>query len=150
MTDDAIPATTEPRPRRRVFQAAVIYFAIVFGAGMLLGPPRVLWLEPWLGKTLAVLCEVPLLIFAMWFGARAAPRWASVRGSWLTFLAVGVIAFVLQQVADLAVGFGLRGMTVSEQWSYFATPPGFIYGACLVLFVLMPLLRRAKEMGVEA
>lgn len=72
MTDDAIPATTEPQPRWRALHAAFIYFAIVFGAGMLLGPPRVLWLEPWLGKTLAVLAEAPLLIFAMSLGARSA------------------------------------------------------------------------------
>ena len=34
--------------------AAVLYFAIVFGVGFGLGPIRVLWLEPALGKALAV------------------------------------------------------------------------------------------------
>lgn len=143
MTDQASPeAGLAPRPRGRSLRAGVFYFAIVFGAGLLLGPPRALWLEPWLGQTLAVLCEAPLLILAMWYGARAAPRWAGMDRSWLGLLAVGAIAFVLQQIADLAVGFGLRGMTLNEQWAYFLTPPGYVYGACLVLFVLMPALRR--------
>lgn len=84
----------------------------------------------------------------VWSARRPALDWRARRPA--DVLAVGVIALLLQQVADLAVGFGLRGMTLSEQWSYFATPPGFIYGACSVLFVLMPLLRRAKAMGVEA
>jgi hypothetical protein len=149
VSEETLPATINQRPRGRVLLAATIYFAIVFGVGLLLGPPRVLWLEPWLGKTLAVACEAPLLIFAMWIGARAAPRWAGVRGGWPTALAIGGVAFVLQQVADLAVGFGLRGMNLNEQWAYFTTPPGYVYGACLVLFVLMPLIRQARDNGAE-
>ena len=148
MTDTAIPAAAPTG--RRIIAAGGIYFAIVFGAGLLLGPPRVMWLEPWLGQTLAVAVEAPILLFAMSLAARAAPRWAGLRGGWMTFLAVGFIAFLLQQIADLAVGFGLRGMTLGEQWAYFATPPGSIYAACLALFVLMPLLRRTKDMGVDA
>ncbi len=145
-----VAIVTEPgRTARasRLLRAAGLYFAIVFGVGLLLGPPRVLWLEPWLGKTLAVLCEMPLLIGAMWFGARAAPNWAGLQAGWASLLGVGVLALVLQQIADLAVGFGLRSMTLAEQWAYFATPPGFIYAFSLVLFALMPLLRRQKESG---
>ena len=140
--DTPITIDRPQRNRGRVAQAGVAYFAMVFCAGLLLGPPRVLWLEPWLGETLAVLAEAPVLIFAMWFAARLAPAWAGLRGGWVSFLAVGFIAFVLQQIADLAVGFGLRGMTLNEQWAYFSTPPGYIYGACLVLFILTPLVRR--------
>lgn len=126
----------------RVLRAAAFYFAIVFAVGLVLGPPRVLWLEPWLGATLAVLCEAPFLVAAMWFGARLAPRFAGVRGGWLSFLGVGAIALAFQQIADLAVGFGLRGMTLAEQWALFSTPPGLIYAASLLLFALMPLIRR--------
>jgi|CXWL01.1.fsa_nt_gi hypothetical protein len=149
-SDRDIVIETEPgRTARasRLLRAAGFYFAIVFGVGLLLGPPRALWLEPWLGKTLAVLCEMPFLIGAMWFGARAAPNWAGLRAGWATLLGVGVIALVLQQIADLAVGFGLRSMTLAEQWAYFSTPPGYIYAFSLVLFALMPLLRRQKESG---
>lgn len=146
MTSDA-PAPAPAQPRKRIVTAALYYFALVFGAGLVLGPPRVLWLEPWLGKTLAVALEAPLLILAMWWGARAAPAWAGVRAGAGALLAVGVLALVLQQLADLSVGFGLRGMTLAEQLRYFATPPGYIYAGCLALFAIMPLLRakRASE-----
>jgi hypothetical protein len=129
----------------RILRAAAYYFAIVFAVGLALGPPRVLWLEPWLGKTIAVLCEAPLLITAMWFGARGAPRWAGMREGWLAFLGVGVLALIFQQIADLAVGFGLRGMNLADQWAYFASPPGAIYAAILIIFALMPAITRLRK-----
>ena len=129
-----------PQSPKRVPHAAAVYFALVFAAGLLLGPARVIWLEPWLGNALAVLIEAPFLIAAMWFAARAAPRWTRVRGEWPSFLAIGLVALILQQVADLAVGFGLRGMTLSDQLAHFVTPAGVIYAATLVIFALMPLI----------
>lgn len=133
------------RPRASVLRAAGYYFAIVFGAGLLLGPVRVAWLEPWLGATLAVALEAPFLVLAMWWGARLGPRWAGLRSGWMHLLAVGVLALVLQQLADLSAGFGLRGMTLTDQLHYFTTPPGMIYAVCLAIFVFMPLLRRERD-----
>jgi hypothetical protein len=49
----------------RLTAASLLYFAIVFGAGFLLGPVRVFWLEPQLGKSVAVLCEAPFLLVVM-------------------------------------------------------------------------------------
>ncbi len=132
------------RSGSRILRAALFYFVLVFGAGAVLGAPRTLWLEPWLGKTLAVAIEAPLLILAMWFGARAAPRWAGLRPEGARLFAMGIIALALQQMADLSLGFGLRSMTLADQLRYFNTPPGYIYGACLVLFALMPLLRSRR------
>lgn len=128
-----------PNGAARVLRAAAIYFVIVFAVGFILGPIRVLWLEPWLGKTIAVLIETPFLIGAMAFAAAWAPRWARVEGGWGAYLMIGVTALLFQQIADLAVGFGLRGMTLSEQAAYFASPPGYVYAARLILFALMPL-----------
>ena len=124
---------------RSLLTAAALYFCRVFFAGAVLGPLRVLWLEPFAGPTIAVLCEAPLLIIAMRFASRWAPAWAGFGGGWLAYLAMGALALVLQQVADLAVGFGLRGMTFGAQLQYFTTPPGWIYAFCLVVFAFMPL-----------
>ncbi|UPT64677.1 MAG: hypothetical protein M0D54_09320 [Hyphomonadaceae bacterium JAD_PAG50586_4] len=125
---------------RRVLSAAAIYFVIVFAVGLSLGPVRVLWLEPWIGRTLAVLCEAPFLLIAMWFAARWAPGWVKLEPGSARRLGVGVVALAFQQVADLAVGFGLRGMNLSDQIAYFATLPGIIYIAILIIFATMPLM----------
>ncbi len=128
------------RKAQPLLTAAALYFCMVFLVGALLGPLRVLWLEPFAGPTIAVLCEAPLLIFAMRVAAHWAPAWARFEGGWLSYLLMGVAALVLQQVADLAVGFGLRAMTFEAQLRYFETPPGWIYGFCLLVFAVMPFI----------
>lgn len=126
---------------RHIFSAAAIYFVLVFAVGLVLGPPRVLWLEPVLGQAIAVLCEAPLLIIAMGFAARWAPRWAGIpHAGWRARLAIGVLALVFQQMADLSVGLGLRGLNFQQQLDYFATPAGWIYAATLIYFALAPLV----------
>ncbi len=138
------------RKAQPLLTAAALYFCMVFFVGAVLGPLRVMWLEPFAGPAIAVLCEAPLLIFAMSGAANWAPAWARLEGGSLSFLAMGVLALVLQQVADLAVGFGLRGMTFDAQLRYFQTPPGWIYGFCLIVFALMPLVahwRRTARAG---
>ena len=140
---DAPDSVVAPKTRSlaaKILATSAIYFGLVFAAGMAMGPARVLWLEPWLGPTLAVACEMPFLIVAMSFAARWAPRWAGLEAGWLTYLAVGLLAVVFQQLADLSVGFGLRGMSINDQLQYFSTPPGWIYAGALIVFAVMPLL----------
>jgi hypothetical protein len=133
------------RQRSRIVATASVYFAVVFAAGMALGPIRTIWLEPILGRTVAVVCETPFLIGAMILAANWAPRWTKMEGGWISYLAIGFIALVFQQMADLAVGFGLRGMTLMEQMALFATPPGYVYAFNLLVFALAPLAYRLRS-----
>lgn len=143
----AVVQPTATVRKRTVVAAASLYFAIVFVVGLALGPIRVLYLEPWLGQTLAVLCETPFLLAAMGFAGRWAPTWTKLPPTFLSLLGVGVVALILQQVADLAVGFGLRGMTLSAQLAFFTTPPGWIYAFDLVAFALAPLIMTWSRRG---
>jgi hypothetical protein len=136
---DVVETSAAPN-RSRVLTAAAVYFVVVFAVGLVLGPVRVLWIEPWLGPLLAILCEAPPLIIAMIVAARLAPALTGLGAGWGARLMMGVLALFMQQLADLAVGFGLRGVTLQEQLSYFGTPPGYIYIFMLVLFALMPLI----------
>jgi len=43
----------------RIALAILLYFGVVFGAGFLLGPIRVVWLEPRFGPIIATACEAP-------------------------------------------------------------------------------------------
>jgi hypothetical protein len=137
-------ASVAPAPRRRLLAAAALYFLIVFGAGLLMGPVRVLWLEPVLGPFFAVLCETPLLVLAMWIGAGVASRTLRFDGGVGDCLALGLIALLFQLTADAAVGLGLRGLVLRDQLAYFATPAGGLYLFALVLFALMPAVRRLR------
>ncbi|MFN8910213.1 MAG: hypothetical protein ACK5YW_13120, partial [Betaproteobacteria bacterium] len=55
-----------------VLRWAALYFAAVFGTGFVLGPLRVLWLEPRLGVRAAELLEAPFMLSAIVL----AGRWA--------------------------------------------------------------------------
>jgi hypothetical protein len=124
----------------RVIAAAVLYFAIVFGAGFVLGPIRVFWLMPQLGETLAVCCEAPFILLAIVLAAKWVPKKLSMRTDLVPLTLMGAGALLLQQFADFAVGILLRGMTVTQQLAQFARPAGLIYAALLILFLAMPVL----------
>lgn len=129
----------------RIAAAAILYFAIVFGVALVLGPIRVLWLEPRVGPIVAVLCEAPFLVAAMVVASRWILGVMRLQRDLVSLALMGIGALLLQQVADLAVGMSLRDMSLGEQFAQFASPQGLIYLALLVLFAATPLLisRRA-------
>jgi hypothetical protein len=124
----------------RILMSSALYFAFVFGVGFAMGPVRVMWLEPQLGKTMAVLCEVPILVVAMIVAARWATAKIRPGASLFSLAAVGGVALILQQIADFAVGIALRGITLPEQLAYFGTPAGIVCAIALLLFAAMPCL----------
>jgi len=94
------------------------------------------------GPCRTTLCEAPFLLAAIVFAARFAPRVTGLNKSPVPMAFVGLIALVLQQAADLAVGVLLRGISVPEILAHFATPEGAIYAILLALFAAMPWLLR--------
>jgi hypothetical protein len=123
---------------QRIGATALLYFALVFGAGFVLGPIRMLLIEPLLGPVAATLCEAPIMIAVTIFAAWWTPRVTNLSGDASALVLVGVVALVLQQASDLAVGVLLRDMSVSGVLSRFATPEGAIYAVLLILFAAMP------------
>jgi hypothetical protein len=124
----------------RIAAAAALYFALVFGVGFFLGPIRVFWLEPQLGPVIATVCEAPFLLAAMILASRWVPRAVDPPRTSRAFVTMGTFALILQQIADFAVGVGLRNLTPTEQLAHFVTVPGLIYAALLAAFALMPWL----------
>jgi hypothetical protein len=123
-----------------IITAAVFYFLIVFGVGFLFGPVRVFWLEPRLGETIATLCEAPFLLIAIVVAARWLPRTLGLKANVASFAEMGIVALLLQQLADFAVGIVLRGSTPYQQFAHLVTPAGLIYVALLIAFAAMPVL----------
>jgi hypothetical protein len=124
----------------RVALTAVLYFVIVFGAGFLLGPIRVLLLEPRLGSLVAVLCEAPLILTAMIFAARRVPSALRLKRDAGVMTVVGCAALILLLASDSIVGVLLRGIGIAAQFERFLTVEGQVYAGLLILFAAMPLL----------
>lgn len=132
----------------RILKAAFVYFAIVFGAGSLLGLIRMLMVVPRLGERMAELLEAPLMLIVMiiaatWIVRRfQLPPWVSYR------LGTGAIALLLGLVFEFALVWNLRGLTLAEYFSSRDEVAATVYYLMLVLFAVMPLLvKRRMRIG---
>jgi len=124
----------------RTLSAALLYFALTFGAGFVLGPFRILVLVPRLGARAAELIEIPVMIGITWLAARWVTQKFSVPPQRGPRLSMGVMAGALLLLAEFTLVLRLRGLTLEE---YFATRDpisGTAYYAAVLLLVLMPLL----------
>ncbi len=122
--------------------AGLAWFAAIFALGFLLGPIRVLILEPRLGPAAAVAVEaVPMLAGMAFLAPRIARRFAVPPG-WRSHLLMGLIGIALTIAAETALAALLRGRGPGFWAEQARTPEGWIYLALLAAFALMPLLRR--------
>lgn len=125
---------------QRPLQAGLWYFLLVFGAGFVLGIPRQMFIEPLVGKTLAVAAEIPLLIAAMIFGSVWIPRRVALPQTHAAYIGMGISALFLQQCADIMLASFLLRSDFAAQYAYLQTPAGLIYVAALAAFAFMPVL----------
>jgi hypothetical protein len=126
-----------------VLHRALRYFAIVFGAGFVLGTLRVTMLVPRLGERKAELAEAPLMLAASFFAARFVVRRVPAEDR-LDHLWSGLLALAVMLAVEFSVVLSLRGLSLAE---YFATRDpiaGAVYVALLAAFALMPWLVAAS------
>lgn len=132
-----------------LLKPSAAYFSLVFGVGFLLGPLRVLLLEPRVGSRVAELLEAPIMLAAI----LATGRWVGRR--WCRGLApaaqlgVGLVAAGLVLVADLAVGVCLRGMSVIEVFTGRDPVAGSIYYGLVALTAVAPWWFSCRSAPVE-
>jgi hypothetical protein len=54
----------------QILKAGALYFALVFGAGFVLGTVRTLWVVPRIGTRMAELLEEPIMLVIIILAAR--------------------------------------------------------------------------------
>jgi hypothetical protein len=128
------------RLEMRTLGAGALYFALVFAAGCLLGPLRVLWLEPRFDKLGAVLMEAPLMIAAMIVAARWVVSRLKSPAALSERIAMGTIAVGLLLVAELTMALGYRSMSAAGYLASLMSAPGLVFLAMALVFAAMPAL----------
>jgi len=124
----------------QILKAGLLYFALVFGAGFLLGPIRILWVVPRFGTRMAELIETPImfvviLIAAGWIvGRLAIPSTSSRR------LGMGCIALGFLLAAEFSLVLRLRGLSIRDYLATRDPVSGTVYYLMLGVFAIMPLL----------
>jgi len=132
----------------KVLRAGISYFALVFGAGFVLGPIRLLWLVPRVGTRTAELLEMPIMLAVIILAARwvvirlAVPAERSIR------LGMGFVALVLLVAAELFLVGPLQGYSIGDYLTGRDPVSGTVYYVMLGVFALMPQLL-ARRGGVK-
>jgi hypothetical protein len=123
----------------QILKAGVLYFALVFGTGFVIGSFRILWVVPRFGTRIAELMEAPIMFVVIivavrWIVRRLAlPYIVSIR------LSMGCIALGLLLIAEFTLVLMLRGLSISEYLSSRDPVSGTVYYAMLGVFTIMPL-----------
>jgi hypothetical protein len=128
-----------------VVKAGVSYFALVFGAGFVLGTIRVLWLVPHVGTRIAELLEAPIMFGVIILSARWVARHFIVPYTASSRLAMGGIALALIILLDFTVVLWIRGLSLGQYIEAFDPVAGTAYFVMLGLFAVMPLLVARRE-----
>jgi len=91
-----------------ILKAGVLYFALVFGAGFVLGTIRTLWIVPRLGTRMSELMETPIMLVITILAARWTVRRLAVPSTPPARLGMGCIALGLLLLAEFTrcSGFG--------------------------------------------
>jgi hypothetical protein len=128
----------------RVLGPALAYFALVFGAGFVLGIVRVTWLVPRIGERIAELAEMPLMLVVIMLAARWVVRRFALRARSAS-LATGITAVVLLLLAEFTFAVTLQARSLGDYIASRDPVSGGVYLAMLLLMALLPwlLVRRA-------
>lgn len=130
-------------------KAGLSYFALVFGAGFVLGSLRVTVLAPRLGERMAELSEMPLMFAVIVFAARFVIGRFAVPPSMAERLGTGLFALALLLAAELLLAVALQDQALVDYVASRDPVSGSVYLAMLVLLALMPAFIVQKGRGRE-
>lgn len=125
-------------------RAGVVYFAIVFAVGFMLGTIRVLVMAPAVGDIAATLIEGPFILGASWVVCGIVIQRFRVPPEISDRLIMGGAAFALLIGAETLLGVFGFGRALSEVVARYATLAGAIGLAGQILFGLFPLFRKRR------
>jgi len=132
-----------PHPDRpaSALRAGLVYFALVFAAGFVLGAIRVPLLEPRFGERAAQLIEMPIMLAVVYLAAGRVVRRGVAGERWL---AVGGVALGLLVAAELLLVVALSEEGLAADLAGRDPVAGAAYLVSLVLFALMPWWRARR------
>jgi hypothetical protein len=100
--------------------AGFFYFLIVGAAGVTVGILREMFLTPTLGRSIAILVELPVMLLIAWFGCRLIVHLTKLPEENLPRLAMGVFAFcslmVMEQSLQFAINMLVQGGKAAAPW----------------------------------
>ena len=128
----------------QILKAGILYFALVFGVGFVLGSVRILWVVPRFGARMAELMETPIMFMVTIVAARWVVRRLAVPPKPSNRLGMGCIGLGLMLVAEFTLVLWLRGVSINEYLASRDPVSGTVYYVMLGVLCIMPLLVARK------
>ena len=128
----------------KILKAGVFYFALVFGAGFVLGPIRLLWVVPRFGTRMAELMETPIMFAVTIVAAQWILRRLALSSATFSRLGMGLVGLGLMVVAEFNLVLWLQGLSMSEYLASRDPVSGTVYYVMVALFAVIPLLVARK------
>jgi len=124
----------------QILKAGTLYFALVFGAGFVLGTIRALCAVPRFGTRVAELIEAPIMFVVTILVARWIVRLLAVPPKPVSRLGMGCVGLGLVLVSEFTLVLWLQGLSISEYLASRDPVSGTVYYVMLGMFCIMPLL----------
>ena len=124
----------------QTLKAGTLYFALVFGAGFVLGTMRTLWVVPRLGTRTAELVEMPIMMLISILAARWTVLHVGVPHVVSARLGMGCIALALMLLAEFGLMLRIRRLSVRQYLATRDPVSGAVYYVTLGVFAALPLL----------
>jgi hypothetical protein len=122
--------------------AGLAYYAVVFAFAFAMGVGRTLVVAPAIGSAAAVGLEIPVVLGASWFTARALLRGRSFGPRRCAIM--GLTAFAMTMASEAALSAALRGQGLGAWVGTLATAEGLMGLLGQVAFAVIPLLARDR------
>lgn len=124
----------------RFLLPGIVYFAVVFAIGFVLGTIRVLIAVPAFGEQAAELAETPLMLLAAFLAARWTLRRFRISHAKRLSLLIGLTGLALLMMAEFLVVLFVRNESLQQYIVNRDPVAGVVYLLSLVIFAIMPWL----------
>lgn len=124
----------------QILKAGILYFALVFGIGFMLGMIRTLWVVPRVGTRMAELMETPVMFVIIIVVSRWVVLHLLISSVPSARLGMGGIGLGLLLLAEFGLVVWIRGLSIRQYLSTRDRISGAVYYVMLGLFAIMPLL----------
>jgi hypothetical protein len=124
----------------RRIKAGTLYFAMVLGAGFVLGMIRVPFLVPRLGERYAELAEMPVMLAVIVMAARYIVKRYALDPDFAGRLQVGFLALALAVAAELFLAALIQSRSIAQYIASRDPVSGSVYILLLLVYALMPAL----------
>jgi hypothetical protein len=129
---------------RRAIKAGLLYCAVVFCAGFLLGSVRTFWVAPLAGEFVGVLLEAPVMLAISWVACGWVAERLEVSESLLDRLIMGGVALAVLILAEAIIAIAANRKDVT--WYFLRSgQSGLLLGLLAQLaFAVFPMVRRRR------